>query len=58
MSSTIREILFELFNENEQLRYLSDEKLVPYVSKKLNTIPTPRRKIALMKLIKEARVGL
>lgn len=58
MSTTIREILVELFSENDQLRYLSDEMLVPYVSKKLNTIPTPRRKIALIRLIKEARIGL
>ena len=58
MSTTIRNILFELFSENDQLRYLSDEMLVPYVSRKLNSVPNERRRIALTQLIKQARVGL
>jgi hypothetical protein len=58
MSSVIREILFELFNENNQLRYLTDEQLVPLVSKKLLTVPNERRKAALIILIRQARIGL
>lgn len=58
MSTTIREILVELFNENPQLRNFTDEALVPFVSQKLNTIPNERRKITLIHLIKEARKGL
>ena len=58
MSTTIREILIELFNENPQLRNFTDEDLVPFVSRKLNTVPNDRRKIALIHLIGEARKGL
>jgi hypothetical protein len=58
MATTIREVLIELFSENDQLRYLSDIQLVPIVSKKLLTIPTERRKVALIHLIHEARKTL
>ena len=54
MFTTIRNILFDLFSENDQLRYYTDEQLIPLISKKLNTVPTSRRKIVLIKLIHES----
>lgn len=58
MAYSIREILSELFSDNDELRYQTDNDLVPIVAVKLNMVPNNRQKITLTELIHNARVGL